>query len=178
MKWNQWPCQLFIPRDETCLWNEISTVKTCRTAHKILLFAGGNCRCYILDHLCAAIVQLRTTTFCTTIILVAFLTMLLLLQEQHVSLPIWKGQGFVLWEWSKMHVSRRGKRESCVTAGGSEGVTCKGKDIFCSCQVYLYHYQQRTLAATDKTRDNTPTVVAYFIHTKSSPYIFQMGRKP
>lgn len=50
-----------------------------------------------------------------------------------------------------MDVSRREKRESCVTAGGSEAAMYKGKDIFCSYQVYLYHYQQRTLAVTDKT---------------------------
>lgn len=38
---------------------------------------------------------------------------------------------------------------------------CKGKDVFlCSCQGYL-----QTLAATNKTKDNTPT--AYFIHVKS-----------
>lgn len=77
-----------------------------------------------------------------------------------------------------MDVSRREKRESCVTAGGSEGATCKGKDIFCSCQVYLYHYCQSTLAATDKTKDNTPMVGAYFIHIKCSLYIFYTCRKP
>lgn len=60
-----------------------------------------------------------------------------------------------------MDVSRRGKRQSYVTAERSEGAMCKGKDIFfCSCQVYL-----QTLAATDKTKDNTPTT--YFIHVKS-----------
>lgn len=50
-----------------------------------------------------------------------------------------------------MDVSRREKRESCVTAGASEGMMYKGKDIFRSYQVHLYHYQQRTLALTDKT---------------------------
>lgn len=60
-----------------------------------------------------------------------------------------------------MDVRRREKRQSCVTAERSEGDTCEGKDVFfCSCQVYL-----QTLAATKKTKDNTPT--AYFIHVKS-----------
>lgn len=81
----------------------------------------------------------------------------MLVQEQRTYLPIWKMQRFVLWKQSKMDVSRRGKRQSCVTAERSDGAMC----IFCcSCQVYL-----QTLAATYKTKNNTPT--AYFIHVKS-----------
>lgn len=69
----------------------------------------------------------------------------------------------------KDDMARRGKGKSCVTAGGSEGAVCKGKDIFCSCQVYLYW--QRTLAVIDKTKDNTTIELAYFIYIKGSRYI-------
>lgn len=124
MKWDQWPCHLFIPRNKTCLCNEISTVKTCRTAHKILLFAGSSChwRGTFWGHLFTAIVQLCTSTFCTTIILVAFSTVLL--QEQPFSLPRWRGQRSVLWEQSKMDVRKLFK------CRGIKGAPCKRKDTF------------------------------------------------
>lgn len=163
MKWNQWPFQLFIPCDKTCLWNEISTVKTFRTAHK-LLFAGVNC---------TQTAHFRSTlhNYCRTL-------------YKYILYNYYSGcfldnagarTAHLLANMENAEICSLGAVKDGCEQNGKETKLCNCREIrrchvrgeghifghlFCSCQVYL-----QTLAATDKTKDNTAT--AYFIHVKS-----------